>query len=343
MSNGQAVTPGATRMERVGEIASRAASLKPDDPSVRRALYAVIGLVVALSIGLVAWSSFTELPGVDWRYQPGWIALAIASMLLIIIVNALVWTRLLLALGPEIETRRGVAIWCVSALGRYVPTSRMMPVMRAAMAEGTGVPKRITLASVVYELALVLTGVLIVGSFFVVELPDLAGNPARFLVLALPVMALILLQPRIFRRVTDAVLSRLGRRSLPTVLSTATVLRFSAAYAGLAVLGGVCVYALAHLVHPVDGGDAAILIGAFSVGTALSILTFVLPSGLIAREAGLTLALAPVMAAAPAIALAVLLRILQLGSELLLALGTMLLVWRRQGSRPPTGIRTRSG
>ena len=60
-----------------------------------------------------------------------------------------------------------------------------------------------------------------------------------------------------------------------------------------------------------------IAVGAFAVGTALSLIAFVLPGGVVAREAGLALALSPVMPAAPAIAVAVLARIVQLVLELL--------------------------
>ena len=64
-------------------------------------------------------------------------------------------------------------------------------------------------------------------------------------------------------------------------------------------------------------GDLAVVVGAFSVGTALSLIGLALPGGLLAREAGIALALSPVMPAAPAIAIAVLSRIVQLVLEVL--------------------------
>ncbi len=64
-------------------------------------------------------------------------------------------------------------------------------------------------------------------------------------------------------------------------------------------------------------GDLAVVVGAFSVGTALSLIGLALPGGLLAREAGIALALSPVMPAAPAIAIAVLARIVQLVLEVL--------------------------
>jgi hypothetical protein len=48
--------------------------------------------------------------------------------------------------------------------------------LRTAMAEREGVPKRITAATVVYELALFTTGSVIVSAYFVITLPDLEGS-----------------------------------------------------------------------------------------------------------------------------------------------------------------------
>jgi hypothetical protein len=55
----------------------------------------------------------------------------------------------------------------------------------------------------VYETALVLTASVIIGAYFVVTLPGLAAESQRFLVLAVPVLAQVALQPRIFHRLAD--------------------------------------------------------------------------------------------------------------------------------------------
>ncbi len=210
-----------------------------------------------------------------------------------------------------------MAIWFVSGLGRYVPTSVLLPVLRAAMAEREGVSGRVTLASMVYEIGLSSTAALVIAAYFVVDLPSLSGSPARFLVVALPIVALILLQPRYFHSVADRVLVRLGRDPLPSSLPASRVLAFAGLFGLTYLLAGLSLYALAQSIYPVGVNDLAVVVGAFSVGTALSLVGLALPGGLLAREAGIALALSPVMPAAPAIAIAVLARIVQLVAELL--------------------------
>lgn len=326
-------------------MAARVGSLQPADPNLRRGLHIGIGVVIALSIGLVAFASAGDLPEVDWRFRPVGLVLAVSGLAIFLVANSEIWRRLLLALGPYLGPRRARAIWFTSGLGRYVPTSLLMPLLRAAMSEREGVPKRICLASVAYEMALFLTAALILGAYFVIDLPDLQGAPGRFLVLVLPVIALVALHPRVFHTLADRVLERLGRAKLPLSLPFGRVLVFVGLYALTYVVAGLSLYALAQSVYPVGASDLVTVVGSFAVGTALSIIAFVLPGGLVAREAGIALALSPVMPTAPAVAVAVLARIVQLGLELLLAVITPLLARRGEpvvtgaapDPRPPAG------
>jgi hypothetical protein len=328
--SGGPTTSSPTRLERAGALAARVSSLRPADPRVRRSLYAGIAIIVVLGIGLAAFTAAGDLPDVDWRFRPLAIFVAAASMAIALLATAEIWRRILLALGSEIPPTRARAIWFTSSLGRYVPTSLLLPMLRVAMCEREGAPKRVTLASVVYEFALFLTAGLFLGAYFVIDLPDLQDNPGRFLVLVLPIVAITCLQPRIFHNIADRVLARLGRAELPLSLSGARVLEFVGLYGLTYVLFGASLYALAECVHPVGAGDIVTVVGAFAVGTAISVIAFVLPGGLVAREAAIALALSPAMPAAPAVAVAVLVRILQLAIEVPLAVLTPLLARRAE-------------
>jgi hypothetical protein len=301
---------------------------------LRRGVHAGIAIIVVLSVSLAIVAGLGDLPDVEWRFRPVGLLLSAVGLSAFLIANAEIWRRLLRALGPEIDARQGMMIWFVSALGRYVPAGVLLVMLRAAMAERVGVPKRICLASVAYELALFFTAALLLGSYFVIDLPALQDAPQRFLVLVLPVLAIVAMQPRIFHTLVDRVLVRLGRARLPLSLPGGRVFEFVGLYAVTYVIAGVSLYALAQSVYPVGVDDLPLVVGAFAVGTALSLLAFVLPGGLVAREAGIALALSPVMPAAPAIAIAVLARIVQIGLEVLIAMLTPLLTRNREALRP---------
>jgi uncharacterized membrane protein YbhN (UPF0104 family) len=168
-----------------------------------------------------------------------------------------------------------------------------------------------------------------VAAYFVIDLPSLQDEPARWLVLAVPVIALALLHPRVFHSVADMGLERLGRAPLPLSLPFPRVLEFTALYCGTYILGGLGTYGIAACVYPVGADDLVVVLGAFAVGNVVSFVAPVLPGGLIAREAGVAVALAPVMPASPALTVAVLSRIIYLALETVLAIVTPILARRR--------------
>src|SRR5919108_1218137 len=180
-----------SKLERAGDLAARASSLQPGDPSLRRGLHAGIAIVLVLGVGLAVVAALGDFPDVDWRFRPVALLLAVVAFTAYLLGSAEIWRRLLHALGPDLPPLRANAIWFASGLGRYVPTALLLPMIRMAMAEREGVPKRITLASVVYEVALFFTGSVVVGAYFVITLPDLEGIWERYLVLVLPAIALV--------------------------------------------------------------------------------------------------------------------------------------------------------
>jgi uncharacterized membrane protein YbhN (UPF0104 family) len=328
-------TASQSRLERAGDLAERASSLQPSDPNLRRGLHAGIAIVLVLGVGLAVVAALGDFPEVDWRFRPAALALAILAFTLYLFGSAEIWRRLLGGLGHELPRLRANSIWFSSGLGRYVPTALLLPMIRMAMAEREGVPKRITLATVAYEFALLVAGSVIVGAYFVITLPDLEGVWERYLVLVLPALALIAIHPRVFHPLADWALTRTGRGTLPVSLPALRSFEFVALYAAACLVAGLGVYCLAQAIFPVGTENLPTVVSAYAVANTVSILAFVLPGGLGAREASMAVALAPVMPTAPAVAVAVLSRMVQVALEVVLAFGTVVLA-RRQRELPPT-------
>ena len=307
---------------------------------MRRGLYAGIALLITLGVGLAIAGSVGDLPEIEFRARPGWIALAVVGMGLYLLAAAELWRGLLRQLGQQLRPSPAMAVWFTSALGRYVPTSLLYPVMRVAAGDRVGIPGRISLVSLVYEVGLSFAAALLISAYFVIDLPALEDQPARFAVIAVPVIAIAALRPRVFHQATDWALTRVGRAPLPIALHERGIVLLTLGYAGTFVLSGASTYGLAECVYPEVGpADIPVITGAFAIATAVSFVAFMLPAGLVAREAAMVLALAPVMPAAPALALAVLSRITQIGLEVLLAVGSQLAARREAAatpmSRPP--------
>jgi glycosyltransferase 2 family protein len=322
-----------SKLERAGDLAARASSLQPGDPSLRRGLHAGIAIVLVLGVGLAVLAGVGDFPDVNWRFRPLALLLSIVAFTVYLFGSAEIWRRLLRAVGPDLPRLRASAIWFSSGLGRYVPTALLVPMIRMAMAEREGAPKRITLASVAYELALFFTGSVVVSAYFVITLPDLEGVWQRYLVLVLPAIALVAIHPRVFHPLADWALTRTGRAPLPVSLPGWRSLEFVALYAAACLMAGIAVYCLAQSIFPVGADNAPTVVSSYAVANTVSILAFVLPGGLGAREASMAVALAPVMPTAPAVAVALLSRILQVALEVVFAFGTVVLA-RRKSVQP---------
>lgn len=319
-----------TLLERLGAAGSAATSLRGGVPRWQRVLMAIMALAVVGALALAVSRQWSKLPDIEWRLEPGWLAAALAALVLFQWVHAQLWVSMLHALGSPIPNLRGVAVWSITLLGRYVPTNVALAAGRMALAEREGVPKRVCAASLVYELAFTFAGATILGAYFVITLPDLHDVPARWLVLAVPAVTLTLLDPAIFHRLADALLRRLGRATLPISLTRAQVARFTLLFAGSFLVAGFAVYAFAEALHGVAAGDAGTALGAYSVGFAASVIAFVLPGGLGAREGAMTAALSPILPVTVALAVAVAVRLAQMAIEVLYAVTTPLLA-RRAG------------
>jgi hypothetical protein len=325
----QAPAPERSRLVRAGDLASRMVSLDPRDPIMRRGLHLAIGLIVVLGVGLAVWGAVSRFPEIDWRWRPLSLTLGALGVGTFLLLNAELWRRLLRALGPELHPLPAATIWLISALGRFAPTSLLTPMIRTAMAEREGVAKRVCLASMVYEIALALSGALVVAAYFIIDLPELSGHWVRFLAIGLPLIAIVVLQPRIFHRLTAAALIRLGREPIPLALPPVRILIFLGLYALIYALAGISTYALGQSIYPMGTEDIVTVLGAFAVGTTIGVIAFMVPGGVVAREAGLAVALSPIMPTAPAVAIAVLSRVVQIAMEVLLATLTQIAVRKR--------------
>lgn len=305
-----------TLLERAGEAASGVSSLGSGNPR-RRALvqYGLAALIFGFLIFFVA-RQWGQLPDFDWRFEPGWLALSAVCVAAFYTAQGELWRAIVASLGEHIDARPGRAVWGKSLLARYVPTNVLMVVGRIVMAEKHGVPKRVTLASVVYEVGLGFGTAVMVGAYFVIELPDLQGQPARFAVLALVPMVLTGFHPRVFAPVANFLLGKLGREPLPTVLPFGRVLELCLAYTLTWGAIGLGLFAFAAGLHPLDLSDLPYVAASYPVAFCVAVLTFIVPSGIGTRDAALATAMAAVLAGAVATAIAVAFRIFQTIIEL---------------------------
>jgi hypothetical protein len=276
--------------------------------------------LAALIFGFLIWfvvRQWNQLPDFDWRFSPGWLLISALGVLLFYFLQGEYWRLILHALGEDIPARPGRAVWGKSLLARYVPTNALMIVGRVVMAERYGVTKRVCLASIVYELVLGFGTAVIVGAYFVIRLPSLQDQPARWAILALIPIVLVVLHPRVFAPLANFGLRKLGREPLPKTLPFGRVLELALLYMVSWAMIGLGVFGFASALQSIDMSDFPYIAAAYPVAFCVAVLTFVVPSGLGTRDAALATAMTAVLTGTVATAIAVGFRIFQTAIELI--------------------------
>lgn len=325
--------PGrSTLAERLGVGGEAVSSLEPKHPGVRLALRIGVALLVAACVAVAIAKEAGRIGAVNWHFAPGWLALCVAALLLFELLHIELWRMILGQLGGSIAPARARSIWSTTLLARYVPTSALMAVGRVALSEREGVPKRVTLASVAYELAFTVISSLGICTYLLWRLPALDAHEwVRWLATATVVVGVAALHPAIFHRVADYAFARMRRAPLPLSLPFGRVLELVVMYAVTFGVAGVAVLAMAHTLHAVPAGDTYAAVASYGLGYVAGVIAFVIPGSLGAREAGIALGLSAALPAAVAVAVAIAVRLLQMGVELLYAVLAPVLA-RRAGS-----------
>lgn len=277
--------------------------------------WALVALVVAF-VAITVVQTLDQADEVAWQLDPLWLAVAAVALAVLQLIHAHLWVVLVHRLRGVLEPRRGRAIWNLTLLGRYVPTSALMAIGRVALSAREGIPRRVAAASVVYEVVLQVAAALAVGSVAILALPALEDRPGRWLVLAVPLLALGALHPRVFGPVTTRALRAARREPLERLLGFGAVAALFAGYAVSFLLGGVAVLAIAEMVASVGADGVPVALAAYAAGFGASLVAFVIPGGVGAREAVIAYVLEPVAPLAVGLAAGVGVRLVQIAVEL---------------------------
>lgn len=327
-------------LHRIGEAGARVGTKPPRSKRVRLALQLGIAILVFGFLVLTVVNQWAEIQDKGVHFHVLWLIPAFVILPVFFALNAVGWDLILRFLGHKLGFGRAQVAWGQPMLARYVPGSVLYVLGRVLLSERAGVPRRITVASIVYEQALQATSAICVAAYFVISHPDLQGQPLRWAVLLLIPALIALLHPRVFGPLANRVLRAFGREPLPEVMPLRGVIAVLAFYAlnwGVVAVGLYCV---ARSVSTISTSDILVVGAAQAIGYVAALATLIAPAGLGVRDAAFAWA---VKVAAPGSSFAI-------GSLIAIAVRGVLTVvevfyvlavtalGRREGWSIPTGI-----
>ncbi len=327
-------------LHRLGEAGARVGAQPPRSKRVRLALQLGLAVVVFGFLVLTVVSQWTEIKDKGVHFHVLWLIPAFIVLPAFYAFNAVGWDLILRFLGYRIPLGRAQVAWGQPLLARYVPGSVLYLLGRVLLSERAGVPRRITIASIVYEQALQATSAVVFAAYFFISHPDLDDQPLRWAVLLLIPVAIALLHPRVFGPLANRLLAAFGREPLPEVVSLRGVVALLAFYAlnwGVITVG---VYCVSRSVSMISTSDILIIGSAQALGYVAALATLVAPAGLGVRDAVFAWA---VKGATPGNSFAVgsLIAIAVRGVQTIVELiyvGIVTVLGRREGWSIPTGV-----
>jgi hypothetical protein len=327
-------------LHRVGEAGARFGTRPPRSRRVRLALQVGLAVLVFGFLVLTVIDQWSEIQSEGVHFHVIWLIPAVIILPLFFVFSALGWEFTLRFLGHPIGFGRAQVAWGQPLLARYVPGSVLYVLGRVLLSERAGVPRRITIASIVYEQAISATSAIVVAAYFIVSHPDLQGEPVRWLVvLAIPA-AVAVLHPRIFGPLANRALEAFGREPLPAFVPLHGILALIVFYSLNWVVVALGIYCVARSVTHIPFNDLLLVGSAQAIGYFAALVTLVAPAGLGVRDAAFAWA---VKAALPgqSFALGSLIAIAVRGVMTvgeLIYVGTVTLLGRREGWSVATGI-----
>ena len=299
-----------------------------------------MAFVIFAFLVLTVIDQWSEIKSEGVHFHVGWLIPAIVILPLFFVLSALGWDFILRFLGHPIGFGRAQVAWGQPMLARYVPGSVLYVLGRVLLSERAGVPRRLTIASIVYEQAISATSAIVVASYFIINHPDLQGDPVRWAVLLLIPAAIALLHPRVFGPLANRALKAFGREPLPGVISLRGVLTLLVFYSLNWVVVAFGIYCVARSVTYIPFDDILLVGSAQAIGYFAALVTLVAPAGLGVRDAafawGVKAAL-PSKSFALGSLIAIAVRGVMTVGELIYV-GAVTVLGRREGWSIPTGI-----
>ena len=297
-----------------------------DEQAPRRGPRAIILLVARVvflvaAVGFAIWSFRSQWADVGEAVAHaslGGMLLALLFTFVGLIAFGFMWLRVVRAYGYTLGWRRGLGIFFIGQLGRYIPGSVWSFGAQAAMARDVDIPFRTTVTAGLVGLGISLASSGLVGSIMVafgllpIPVPGFVGIIAA-------VLALVVMSPPVInffgtKFAGKTATLRFGIRDLLAILLLMIVTWLAYGLSLLFLSTGVATPALGWF------ASVGSTTGAYAFAYIVGVVIIFAPAGLGAREAALTFLLVPLFGLAPAAAVALLARIPSTIADFALAL-----------------------
>ena len=253
----------------------------------RKILTFGLGGAILFFLGKNLYQSWEGLRSYSWDLNYLWLGLSCGLLAIYFPVLVLSWWRIVRQFEPRIALKRCFRIWLYSQLAKYLPGKVWFVLGRVYLCRAEGISAVRTSASLVLEIALILTSGLLVfaGSWALDPRMGLVGKISLYMAL-IPLALLIF--PPVFKGILNFLLRLTGRDEIEIHLKYRELSALMALYLLSWGIYGTSFFCIAQALRS-DGGNLTLpaAIGINAISWIIGFLVFLTPAGLGARESAL--------------------------------------------------------
>jgi len=278
-------------------------------------------------LGMLIWRQRDLLLSYDWRLRPGYLLLSALFYFLDLVIVAWVWGDIMNFLGARLPFRKHFGYFSIANVAKRLPGTIWYVAGRSQLYNGDGVQIKITSLASGIEFIIALLSSILVGAAFSLQI--LSQYMFGLWLLSLVFLGgLIVLHPRIF----GWILKRMKVDAPP--LTYTRLLAWLIAYLVGWVLTGLVVFAIGNAIADLPLASLFFLIGSMCILNLLASALFFAPTNFGLSEIGLSLLWGSIMPVGLAVILAILVRIIITGYEMLAAIACSMWLFPGWRARP---------
>ena len=253
----------------------------------KRALEALVVGAALLFLGLSLYRGWGEAGRCLRGARPWPLALSFALTLLHLLLGALGWRMAVRHLGGTLDLRRGMRVYFLSNLGRYLPGTFWYAAGRAYLGQQEDVPTALIATSLAMEVALILVSGALLSALALPSL--LPGRGGLYLLAAVATLGLAALHPRPMNFLLGLLARLLHRQGVGFVAGYP--LGLLALYLLIWAVAGAAFFLLLGSIYPVPLAWLPTVAAIYAASWIVGFLTPFAPGGLGVREGALALLL----------------------------------------------------
>jgi uncharacterized membrane protein YbhN (UPF0104 family) len=244
----------------------------------------IVGLILLFFARAVA-REWDDIRAYQWQVQPGYLLAGIGLTILRGPVILSGWRAVLARLGYPLGWRAAVRVYFTSGMAKYLPGSLWFALGRVLLAEGEGVPRRVTGLSIGIETALITVAALTVATLGLTALPAVPVWP--YAVVGAGLLAFLIWPGPAFA-VLNRGLGLLGRAPVDIRLGWRDLARWLPLFLANWVVYGLISYCwTAAVFPPLTAATLPSLTGLYAAAWVIGFLALVVPNGWGVREGAL--------------------------------------------------------